>query len=280
MKGKYQPLSGWRKKLHEIVYEADTTAGKVFDISLLVFIILSVVAVMLESVPSISGNEYYHNFLLSAEWFFTIVFTIEYIARIIAISKASKYIFSFYGIIDFLSTIPGYFIVFGFPGQNLLALRALRLLRVFRILKLARYLNEARTLRRALIQSRPKITVFLFAVLMVTIILGTLMYLIEEGNPNQEGFVSIPESIYWAIVTLTTVGYGDITPQTPIGQAIAAMIMIIGYAIIAVPTGIVSAEMVKSTKEEISTNTQACMACSKEGHEDDADYCKYCGEKL
>ena len=152
MKGKYQPLSGWRKRLHEIVYEADTPLGKLFDVSLLIFIILSVIAVMLESVPSIADNKSFDDFLVSAEWFFTIVFSIEYIARIVAISKPSKYIFSFYGIIDFLSTIPGYFIFFGFQGQNLLILRALRLLRVFRILKLTRYLKEARTLRRALIQ--------------------------------------------------------------------------------------------------------------------------------
>ena len=280
MKGKYQPLSGWRKRLHEIVYEADTLAGKVFDISLLIFILLSVIAVMLESVPSIAANQKFDNFLIGAEWFFTIVFSIEYLARIVAISKPFKYIFSFYGIIDFFSTIPGYFIFFGFQGTELLTLRALRLLRVFRILKLARYLKEARTLRKALIQSRPKITVFLFAVLMVTIILGTLMYMIEHPNEQQNGFVSIPQSIYWAIVTLTTVGSGDITPQSPLGQAIASMIMIIGYAIIAVPTGIVSAELVKTTKEEVSINTQTCMACSKEGHEDDAEFCKFCGERL
>ncbi len=274
MKGKYQPLSGWRKSLHQIVYEADTFAGKVFDISLLILILLSVIAVMLESVTSI--NEKYQDALIFAEKFFTIVFSIEYLARIIAISKPRKYIFSFYGIIDFISTIPGYIIFFG-GGTPLLALRSLRLLRVFRILKLARYLKEARTLRKALIQSRPKITVFLFAVLMVTIIMGTIMYLIENA---EAGFTSIPRSIYWAIVTLTTVGYGDIAPATPLGQAIASMIMIIGYAIIAVPTGIVSAEISKSSNDSTSTNTQACMSCSKEGHEDDAEFCKHCGEKL
>ena len=275
MKGKYQPLSGWRKKLHEIVYEADTPAGKLFDVSLLIFIILSVLAVMLESVSFIQNK--YSSLLLAAEWFFTIVFTLEYIIRIISISKPSKYIFSFYGIIDFLSTIPGYFMFFGFAGQHFLTLRALRLLRVFRILKLARYLREARTLRRALIQSRPKITVFLFAVLMVTIIMGTLMYLLES---EEAGFTSIPRSIYWAIVTLTTVGYGDIAPQTPIGQALASMIMITGYAIIAVPTGIVTAEISNASRKKVSTNTQACMECGKEGHEDDAIHCKYCGAKL
>ena len=275
MKGKYQPLGGWRKKLHEIVYEADTPLGKIFDISLLIFIILSVITVMLESVSFI--NQKYHDLLIIAEWFFTIVFTIEYVARIVSISKPTKYIFSFYGVIDFLSTIPGYFLLFGAAGTEFLTLRALRLLRVFRVLKLARYLNEARTLRRALIHSRPKITVFLFAVLMVTIIMGTIMYLIESEDA---GFTSIPRSIYWAIVTLTTVGYGDIAPQTPLGQAIASMIMITGYAIIAVPTGIVTAEINKVNKKKISTNTKACMACAKEGHEDDAEFCKFCGEKL
>lgn len=273
---KYRPLNKWRKAIHEIVYEADTTLGRIFDIALLIFIILSVMAVMLESVDSIKAD--YWHVLLIAEWFFTIVFTIEYIARIVSITKPAKYIFSFYGVIDFLSTIPTYLVlIFGFGSQQFLTFRALRLLRVFRILKLVRYLREARTLRNAMIASRAKITVFLFAVLMITIIMGTIMYMIEN---DEAGFTSIPRSIYWAIVTLTTVGYGDIAPVTPVGQAIASLIMIIGYAIIAVPTGIVSAEMVHANKGEISTNTQACMNCSREGHDDDATHCKYCGVDL
>lgn len=270
-----RPITNWRRKVHEVIYEADTPLGKGFDIALLIFIILSVIAVMLESVDSINAR--YSKQLHILEWFFTIVFTLEYFGRIISITRPSKYIFSFYGTIDFFSTIPSYLVLLFGGGHFFLTLRALRLLRVFRILKLVRYLKEARTLQNAFKQSRAKITVFLFAVLMITIIMGTLMYIIES---DEAGFTSIPESIYWAIVTLTTVGYGDIAPITPFGQAIASLIMIIGYAIIAVPTGIVTSEMLRSNKEPISTNTQACMHCSKEGHEDDAFFCKYCGEAL
>lgn len=273
----------WKNRLHEIIYEADTPMGKWFDIILIIIIIFSVLLIMLESVKSIDME--YHYLLLTLEWIVTIFFTIEYIARIVCIKKPSKYIFSFYGIIDFLSTIPLYLSYILAGSQVLLAVRAFRLLRVFRILKLVRFLGEASQLKRALKASRAKITVFLFAVLIVSVMLGTLMYIIEG---DQAGFTSIPTSIYWTIVTLTTVGYGDIAPITPQGQFIATVIMLLGYGIIAVPTGIVTVEFGKRTNKDgsnrvesfVHVNTQACPNCSKEGHRDDAIYCYNCGSIL
>jgi voltage-gated potassium channel len=264
----------WNKQLHDIIYEADTPAGKAFDVVLLILILLSVLFVMLESVPGMSSEIY--DYLYYGEWVITIFFTIEYIARIITVKKPTSYIFSFYGIIDFLSTIPLY-LSFILVGSNfLLTVRALRLLRVFRILKVTRYIGASNQLKKALINSRPKIFVFLFAVLIIAIISGTLMYLVEG---EESGFKSIPASIYWCIVTLTTVGYGDIVPVTPIGQLIASIIMIMGYGIIAVPTGIVSAEFVKND-EYVHVNTQACPNCNATKHRDDADYCHKCGDAL
>ena len=266
--------TNWRTKLHEIIYEADTPVGKVFDIILLVLILLSVIFVMLESVGSIDAE--YHELLYIGEWVITIFFTLEYIARIITVKKPFRYIFSFYGVIDFLSTIPLY-LSFILVGSNyLLTVRALRLLRIFRILKITRYVGESNKLTRALLHSRAKILIFLFAVLIISIIAGTLMYLIEG---EKSGFTSIPRSVYWAIVTLTTVGYGDISPATPLGQLIASIIMIMGYGIIAVPTGIVSAEYAKSS-DYIHVNTQACYNCSAEKHRDDAEFCHRCGKDL
>lgn len=262
-------------KLHEIIYEADTPMGKLFDVVLLILILASIILVMLESVTSIDNK--YHNILYIGEWIITVFFTIEYILRIITVKKPTKYIFSFYGIIDFLSTIPLY-LSFLFVGSNyLLTVRALRLLRVFRILKVTRYIGEANKLSKALKQSRPKILVFLFAVLIIAIISGTLMYIIEG---EESGFTSIPRSVYWAIVTLTTVGYGDIAPHSPIGQLIAAILMIMGYGIIAVPTGIVSAEYVASKEDEVHLNTQACSNCNELVHHDDAKFCHECGNEI
>ena len=266
--------SNWKSKLHEIIYEADTYAGKLFDVILLLLILTSIILVMLESVSSI--NIVYKDFFNYAEWVITILFTIEYFARIISIRKPAEYIFSFYGVIDFLSTIPKYLAI-AFGGTHaLVALRALRLLRVFRILKLARFIGESNQLIKALKASRAKIAVFLFAVLIISIILGTVMYLVETGQDS--GFTSIPRSVYWAIVTLTTVGYGDIAPVTPLGQFIAAIIMIMGYGIIAIPTGIVSAEY--SSQKKIHVNTQSCPNCGAEEHRDDADFCYECGQKM
>lgn len=263
----------WKTKLHEVIYEADTPLGRFFDIILLFLILLSVILVMLESVSWIDLK--YHKILYIGEWVITIFFSLEYILRIITVKKPSRYIFSFYGIIDFLSTIPLY-LSFIFAGSNyLLTVRALRLLRVFRILKITRYIGEANKLTKALKNSRPKILVFLFTVFIIAILAGTLMYLIEG---EESGFTSIPRSVYWAIVTLTTVGYGDIAPADPFGQFIAAILMVMGYGIIAVPTGIVSAEYTKDEEEIIHTNTQVCSNCNQLVHHDDAKYCHTCGE--
>lgn len=279
----YKPLKkNWKTKLHNIIYEADTPAGKWFDIILLITIIASIILVMLESVKSIDAK--FHQILNVSEWFITILFTIEYIARVITVKKPMHYIFSFYGIVDLLSTIPKYIsIIFG-GVHALAALRALRLLRIFRILKLARYMGASNNLVRAIKASRAKISVFLFVVIIIAIILGTIMYLIE-GEEN--GFTNIPKSVYWCIVTLTTVGFGDIAPQTPLGQFIASLVMILGYGIIAVPTGIVSAEYANQNKsipepkkQDIDLNTQSCTNCAAEKHKDNAEFCYNCGHKL
>lgn len=273
----------WKTKLHDIIYEADTPAGKLFDVILFIAIIASIILVMLESIKSF--DQEYHNFLNISEWIITILFTIEYIARIITVKKPLNYVFSFYGIIDLLSTIPKYISLLFGGIHALAALRALRLLRIFRILKLARYLGASNHLAAALKSSRAKISVFLFAVIILCIIFGTLMYLIEGET---SGFSSIPVSIYWCIVTLTTVGFGDIAPVTPLGQFIAAIIMILGYGIIAVPTGIVSAEYTAQNntdkknpvKQNVQLNSQSCENCLAEKHKDKAEYCYNCGEKL
>ncbi len=274
--------NSWRYKLHEIIYEADTPMGKLFDVVLLAIILISVILVMLESVSWIDLK--YHKILYYSEWVITIFFTIEYIARIITVNKPRAYIFSFYGIIDLLSTIPLYLSMILAGSHYLLAVRSLRLLRVFRILKITRYVGESNKLAKALKDSRAKISVFLFTVLIIAIISGTLMYLIEG---EESGFVSIPTSVYWCIVTLTTVGFGDITPITPLGQFIASIIMIMGYGIIAVPTGIISAEYTKSIgkqdvlgKDYVHVNTQACLNCGASKHRDDAVFCHKCGEEL
>lgn len=267
--------SSWQRKLHEVIYEADTTAGKAFDVVLLVVILLSIVIVMLESVRSIDAG--YGDLFYVIEWVVTIIFTIEYILRIIAVKRPQKYIFSFYGIIDLISTIPTYLTLFVGGYNFLLAVRALRLLRIFRILKITRYLGEANKLSAALKQSRPKILVFLFAVVIITIIAGTLMHIVE-GEAG--GFDNIPLSIYWCIVTLTTVGFGDIAPITPLGRFIASFIMITGYGIIAVPTGIVSAEFTKAGEKQPQLNTQVCHYCNEDKHLNKAEFCHNCGNKL
>lgn len=276
------PKKHWKTRLHEIIYEADTPEGKLFDVVLLITIVASIILVMLESIKSFDNK--FHNFLNISEWVITILFSIEYIARIITVKKPIKYIFSFYGIIDFLSTIPKYISLFFGGIHALSALRALRLLRVFRILKLARYLGASNMLAAALKASKAKISVFLFAVLILCIIFGTLMYLVEGED---SGFSSIPVSVYWCIVTLTTVGFGDIAPVTPPGQFIAAIIMILGYGIIAVPTGIVTAQYANQNKKnqepenpKIHLNSQSCENCLAEKHQDDAKFCHKCGNPL
>ena len=271
-----KPKTTWKSKLHEIIYEADTPAGKLFDVVLLIVILLSIVLVMLESVDYIGST--YFSILNSLEWIITILFTLEYIARIVCVKNPKSYIFSFYGIVDFLSTIPKYLSLFILGSHSLVIIRALRLLRVFRILKLTRYIGESTNFGRALKRSRIKIAVFLSFVVVLCVILGTVMYLIEGDKGS--GFTSIPRSVYWAIVTLTTVGYGDIAPVSSLGQLIASLIMILGYGIIAIPTGIVTSEMTKSQRNNIPKNTQSCANCMESYHSDNAHFCHKCGEHL
>lgn len=273
MQPSYAP---WRNSIHEIIFEADTKAGKAFDVALLVLIILSIVLVMLESVEAYDRAYGYHFAIL--EWVLTVFFTIEYILRLVCVYKPSKYAFSFFGIVDLVSILPNYIGLLLGSTPYFATIRALRLIRIFRVFKLAQFLNEGDNIMAALKASRPKIIVFLTFILMMVTILGSLMYFIEGGQSS--GFTSIPRSIYWAIVTLTTVGYGDIAPVTPIGQFIAAVVMILGYAVLAVPTGIVSAEIASTSKNVKMVTTQACKACLKEGHDIDATHCKYCGEGL
>jgi voltage-gated potassium channel len=266
------PESAWRQKLHEIVFEADTRAGRAFDVIVIGLILLSLLAVILESVRSF--REDYGTILWSAEWIFTILFSIEYVLRIVSVRRPLRYILSFYGLVDLMAILPGYLSLF-IPGtQYLLSIRILRLLRIFRILKLSEYISEGKIISSALIASRRKISVFLVSVLAIVTVVGTTMYVIE-GEEN--GFTSIPTSIYWAIVTLTTVGYGDLSPKTPLGKTLASIVMILGYAIIAVPTGIVTAELSRKANQ---VSTQVCPECHAEGHDADASFCKYCGAKL
>lgn len=267
--------STFRARVHEVIFEADTPTGKVFDISLLILIVLSIIMVMLESIDSLQDK--YGNFFVIVEWILTIVFTLEYVLRLYAVFKPWKYATSFFGIIDLLAILPSYLAAFLGGSQAFLIIRALRLMRIFRILKLGHFLSEGQVLAAALKASVNKITIFLFFVVILVTILGAFMYLIEGGS--NDGFANIPQSIYWAIVTLTTVGYGDITPSTAIGQFLSAIVMILGYAIIAVPTGIVTGELIKNKRAKLN-NTQACRYCGSEGHDDDASHCKYCGEIL
>jgi voltage-gated potassium channel len=267
--------NSFRQKIHEIIFEADTTNGKLFDIILLAAILLSIVGVMLESVYEIDRK--YHELIIAFEWGFTILFTIEYFFRIYAVNRPFKYIFSFMGIVDLLAIIPTYLIFILPAAHSLSVIRAIRLIRIFRIFKLSRYLRGAHTMQIALRSSRPKIIVFLLSVILLVIILGTLMYVIESGA-RTNGFENIPNSIYWAIITLTTVGYGNIVPMTIFGKIVASFIMILGYGIIAVPTGIVTAEFSRKRKEKV--NTQVCPDCTAEGHEMEAKFCNKCGSEL
>tara|TARA_B100000963_G_scaffold329288_1_gene318483 strand:- start:560 stop:1378 length:819 start_codon:yes stop_codon:yes gene_type:complete len=263
----------WRVRLHTIIFEADTSAGKRFDIALFWGILLSVGIVLVESVESVRAV--YGEGLRAIEFIFTGLFTLEYALRLLAVKRPMKYALSFYGMVDLLSILPTFVEVLLPGAASLRVVRMLRLLRVFRVLKLVGFLREAQILKDALWASRRKIAVFLSAVLVLVTLLGTLVYIVEDA---EAGFTSIPISIYWAIVTVTTVGYGDIAPQTVLGQMLASVMMILGYAIIAVPTGIVGAELAKT--HPIDTNTQSCPECSSEGHDDDATYCKHCGHPI
>lgn len=264
-----------KERIHEVIFEADTPMGRTFDICLLIVISISVVIVMLESVDYIQVK--YASLFFVLEWIFTIIFTIEYGLRIYAVYRPMKYMTSFFGVIDLLAILPAYLSLFFAGTHYFIVIRALRLIRIFRIFKLGHFLKEGAIITNALRASRAKIFVFLMSVTLLVIIIGAFMYVVEGGN--NDSFSSIPRSIYWAIVTLTTVGYGDIVPRTELGQFFSAVVMILGYAIIAVPTGIVSAEMVNATNAT-KNNTQACRYCGGEGHDDDAVHCKYCGELL
>ena len=266
-----RPDSQWR--LHGVIFEAETPAGKAFDVVLIWSIVCSVAAAVLESVSSIRAA--YGSLLYGVEWFFTILFTVEYGLRLLSLTQPWRYMTSFFGVVDVLAVVPTYLSVVLPGSQYFLTVRILRLLRIFRILKLSEYLAEAEVIMRALRESRRKISVFLLGVLTAVVIMGALMYVIEG---EAHGFTSIPISIYWAIVTMTTVGYGDLSPHTALGKALASCVMILGYAIIAVPTGIVTVEMSHAMRTRVST--RACPRCSAEGHEQDAFYCKYCGAQL
>ena len=266
------PSESWRQKIHEIVFEAETLPGKVFDIVLILMILASVAAVLLESVGSI--REEYGLALDSVEWAFTFLFTLEYILRLVSVKRPLNYVSSFYGIIDVLAVLPSYLSLFFHGTQYLLIIRILRLLRIFRILKLTEYTSAGGVIMSALRASRTKILVFLTAVVLIVTVVGAVMYVVE-GEEN--GFTDIPTSIYWAIVTMTTVGYGDLSPKTAFGKLIASIVMILGYGIIAVPTGIVTAELAKAGRV---VSTQVCMECHADMHDADAVHCKYCGAKL
>ncbi|RSK43008.1 ion transporter [Hymenobacter perfusus] len=272
------PQSAWKQRAYRVIFESDTRAGRNFDAALLIAIVLSVVAVMLESVQSISAR--YGTFLRAVEWFFTGLFLLEYLMRLLVVRRPLTYAFSLLGIIDFLSIVPTLASLLMFGSRYLIVIRTLRLLRVFRIFKLGQFVGEGEFIVTALKASRFKILVFLAAVLTLVTVIGTLMYVVEGG---QHGFSSIPKSIYWAIVTVTTVGYGDISPVTILGQTLASVLMIMGYAIIAVPTGIVSAQMAGATKAAsvIPPYKQVvCHVCQAPDHKPEAEYCWRCGEKL
>jgi len=267
------PLAAWQLKLNDIIFGAESRAGKLFDIALIIAIGLSVLAVMLESVAQVRLN--YKAVLSFIEWTFTLAFTLEYLLRLSCVRHPLKYAFSFYGIVDLLSIIPTYLTIL-IPGANtFLVIRILRILRVFRVLKLFSYMREAEQLAWAMRASKRKILVFLYFVSTLVVVFGAIMYLIEGP---EHGFTSIPKSIYWAIVTLTTVGYGDVAPATPLGQLIASATMITGYAIIAVPTGIYTAELTQAMRTQ--RDARGCIGCGITGHEVDAQYCRICGDAL
>ena len=265
-------MSTLKEKIKTIIFGTDTKGGKLFDVVLIISIVLSIIAVMLDSV--VEYNQQYGHIFRIAEWTFTIMFTVEYLLRIYSIRRPFSYIFSFFGIIDFLAILPTYLSLF-MPGTEVFAIiRVLRVLRIFRVLKLVQFMGEADMLMTAMIASRRKVFIWLFLVMNIVIILGSVMHLVEGGNT---GFNSIPRSIYWAVVTLTTVGYGDVVPQTSLGQGLASFIMVLGYSIIAVPTGIVTSEITFAAK---STKLQRCVVCGEKGLNENAKFCRNCASKL
>lgn len=268
-----KPQDSLKAKIHSVIFETETFFGKFFDVSLIVAILLSVVVIMLESISEVRNT--WSVELRYLEWAFTILFTLEYGLRIYCLDKPRAYVLSFYGVVDLMSILPTLMSAF-IPGiQYLGSLRVMRVMRIFRILKLIQYVGEADLLKKAIRASAKKITVFFTSIIILVTIFGSIMYLVEG---EEHGFTSIPQSIYWAIVTLTTVGYGDIAPQTILGKTLASFVMVGGYAILAVPTGIVTVEMSKAFRQ--LHPTWSCHSCGKEGHDDDAVFCKCCGEKI
>lgn len=268
-----KPLQGWRLRLYTIIFEADTRAGRLFDQWLIAVILISVAVVVVSSVQGVDTR--YHSGLTALEWLFTVAFTIEYLARLACVRHPMRYALSFYGVIDLLALLPTYVALLVPEVHALIDVRILRLLRVFRVFKLTAYVSEYQSLGRALAASRRKILVFLSAVLMIVLVMGTLMYVVEgPGN----GFTSIPTSVYWAITTMTTVGFGDITPKTDLGRLISSAMMLLGWGTLAVPTGIVTAEMTARRAAEPTTRT--CHECLTEGHLPEARYCLHCGAHL
>lgn len=267
----------WRVKLHEVIFEADTPAGKAFDVALLIAILVSMLAVSLETVAPVERR--YGNLLVAIEWTITVLFTIEYVLRLVCVGNPWRYAKSFFGIVDLLSILPTYLSILLPGSQSLVVIRSLRLLRVFRVFKLTHFLSEAASLRRAVWQARGKVVVFLTTVLIAVSIMGSAMYLVENLDGPSSQFTSIPQGMYWAIVTMTTVGYGDIVPETVLGKFLSAILIILGYSLIIVPTGFVSAELV-GAKITRPVSTQTCTNCVQEGHDVDATFCKYCGERL
>ena len=267
----------WREQLRHIIFDHNTPRSKAFDVLLLIVILCSLVVVMLDTVPSIRKE--HHATLLLFEWIFTIIFTLEYLVRLYTSRRPTRYARSFFGIVDLLSCLPAYLTLIG-TGSGAYAgmVRSLRLLRVFRVLKMIRFIGEAEHLMRALRAARPKIIVFILAVTSLVVLLGTLMYVIEHDPESNTGFTSIPEGVYWAIVTLTTVGFGDVTPVTPLGKFVASVVMLIGYAIIAVPTGIIGAEIARTSKPHASG--RSCPDCGVDGHAETAHFCRMCGANL
>jgi len=280
-KSNHTEFSPFRERAYEIIFEADTKEGKWFDIILLIFILASVLAIMLETVP-----RYQHltGFFNTIEYIFTAFFTIEYLTRLYTVHSPKKYATSFFGIVDLVSILPTFIeLIFHVSAGGLMVLRAVRLLRVFRIFNLGNFLFEGQVIMKALKESRDKILVFMFFIVVMVTIFGSVIFFIEQSSPiGHPGFTSIPKSVYWAVVTLSTVGYGDISPNTPLGQFLSSILMILAYAVIAVPTGIVTAEFSKGKKRKAAAkfSTQVCSFCLKDGHENDADYCKFCGEHL
>lgn len=271
------PIRDFRRKVYAIIFEANTKAGRLFDILLLVAIVASIAVVVLDSVKGI--REQYHATLYILEWIFTLVFSLEYLLRIWVAPKRWKYIFSFYGIIDLLSVLPTYAALIFAEHASVTVIRSFRLLRTFRIFKLGKFLAEAHSLRLALYASRAKIAVFMATVAIIIVIMGTAMYVIEGSQPDT-GFTSIPQSMYWAVVTMTTVGYGDVSPVTELGKILASLMMLIGYSLIIVPTGIISAELTRNTPDRNSEKSHQCPVCGEVIHRADAKYCHACGSEL